>query len=333
MPTKNSASGEKSRLIAAFGVFGRHKQKSAAREALDEHRTRVFPRYRDAINKYLGRFGAGFSIGALKPADPRGIATSEYDLVVNQHDVPLVAKAQAQPSFCTTLSSGDRNTLALTFFFAKLEEEDHLDDLIIPIDDPASSLDDGRRLTTAQEIRRIAERAKQTIVLSHSRPLLCQVWEHVADRDSCATLMVRNVDDVSTIVEWNVSEAAITQYDEDHQKIRDFVTRSDHPKEAARAFRPVLEGFLRHSANEYFPPGWTLGQFIGRATDSEGRSTAIMPVKELEELSKLNEYANLFQHDTNPDYYQSDLANMNETQIMDFAKRVRRFTTKFPLGH
>jgi len=37
------------------------------------------------------------------------------------------------------------------------------------IDDPISNLDEHRALTTVQEIRRLAERAAQVIVLSHNK--------------------------------------------------------------------------------------------------------------------------------------------------------------------
>ena len=48
-----------------------------------------------------------------------------------------------------------------------------IDDVIVVIDDPASSLDDGRAFATVQEIRELVGRANQVIVLAHSRPILC----------------------------------------------------------------------------------------------------------------------------------------------------------------
>ena len=65
--------------------------------------------------------------------------------------------------FGTVLSTGDRNTLALAFFFASLQARASLDDAIVVIDDPASSLDDGRAFATVQEIRGLIGRSQHVI--------------------------------------------------------------------------------------------------------------------------------------------------------------------------
>ncbi len=85
------------------------------------------------------------------------------------------------PSFRNTLSAGDRNTLALAFFFASLDRDPALADKIVVIDDPMTSLDEHRSLTTVHEMRQLHDRVSQMIVLSHSKPFLLGVWND-ADR-------------------------------------------------------------------------------------------------------------------------------------------------------
>jgi wobble nucleotide-excising tRNase len=95
--------------------------------------------------------------------------------------------ARGVPSFKSTLSAGDRNTLALAFFFASIDLDDDVATKIVVIDDPISSLDDHRSLTTAQQIKSLAQRTAQVIVLAHDKRFLCQIWEH-ANRQHCTPL-------------------------------------------------------------------------------------------------------------------------------------------------
>src|SRR3546814_973643 len=78
-------------------------------------------------------------------------------------------------------------------------------DLIVVIDDPITSLDDHRSLTTVQEMRRLAERTAQVIVLSHNKQFLCRLWEGT-DPTLRAALEVARDGAGSTIRAWDVSQ-------------------------------------------------------------------------------------------------------------------------------
>jgi wobble nucleotide-excising tRNase len=129
-----------------------------ARTALDSYRQTIFPAYETAINAYLLKFNAGFSLGSVCSTNTRGGSSCTYNVVINSVPVSLTAGAGGGPAFRNTLSSGDRNTLALAFFFASLDRDPHLARKIVIIDDPMTSLDEHRSLTTIQEMRRLTQR-------------------------------------------------------------------------------------------------------------------------------------------------------------------------------
>ncbi len=122
-----------------------------ARAALEQYRANVFPNYQAAINRYLTRFNAGFHLDSVTATNTRGGPTCTYNLIINNTAV-AVAGGNPQPgdhSFKNTLSAGDRNALALAFFFASIElDQPNLANKTVVIDDPVSSLDDHRSLTT-----------------------------------------------------------------------------------------------------------------------------------------------------------------------------------------
>jgi wobble nucleotide-excising tRNase len=134
-------------------------ERDAAKAALDQYRNTVFPGYQTAINLYLGRLNAGFRVDRVVSTDTRGGPTCNYSLLVNNTHVPVAGNAGQNngPSFRTALSAGDRNTLALAFFFAALDQNPNLAQSVVVIDDPLSSLDDHRILATTQELRRLGQ--------------------------------------------------------------------------------------------------------------------------------------------------------------------------------
>ena len=88
-----------------------------ARTALDQYRTDVFPQYETAVNDYLRRLNASFRLSKVNSVNNRGGSSCSYVLSIGAGEVPLIDE-EGQPSFRSALSAGDRNTLALAFFFA-----------------------------------------------------------------------------------------------------------------------------------------------------------------------------------------------------------------------
>jgi ABC-type uncharacterized transport system ATPase subunit len=82
--------------------------------------------------------------------------------------------------------------------------------MVVVIDDPLSSLDDYRTAMTAQEIRAIAERSAQVLVLSHSKQLLCSL---AASVEEPAALEIRRDGEASVLVPWSVHDEAVTEND------------------------------------------------------------------------------------------------------------------------
>jgi wobble nucleotide-excising tRNase len=298
-----------------------------ARIALDQHRISSFPACQSAVNTYLFRFNAGFKLDNVCSANTRGGSTCTYELVINNTSVPVAGgtSAPASPSFSNTLSAGDRNTLALAFFLASFDQAPGLADKVVVIDDPISSMDEHRTLTTVQEIRRLAQRVSQVIVLSHSKPFLCNLWEGTDQSQRAALQIVRDAMG-STICAWDVNQDRITEHDHRHALLRDYMRSNiGNTREVARAIRPSLEAFMRVACPEHFPPEMMIGVFRGLCEQRVGGPQEILDATATQELRDLVEYANRFHHDTNP-AWATEVINDGELQgfvsrTLEFAKR------------
>ena len=306
--------------------FVTEQKRDTARTNLEKYRNQIFPEYNKAINDYLGRFNAGFRLDSVRSINTRGGSTCDYGVLINDQSVPLSAKVEGEPSFKSALSAGDRNTLALAFFFASLDNDPDRSQRVVVIDDPMTSLDEHRALTTVQEMRRLAGKVAQVIVLSHSKPFLCNIWSN-ADRTFRSVCRIARVNSGSTLAEWDINQDCITEHDRRHELVRKYISSGVGADERAVtiALRPMLESFVRVAYPECFPPGALLGQFITICEGREGTSQEVLSRANLEELRLLLVYVNLFHHDTNPSWR---TAAINDQELRGFARRTLIFTRR-----
>lgn len=310
-------------------VQEKHKTEAArdaAREALDRYRRRIFPEYETEINKYLRAFNAGYRVGRVTSANTRGGSACTYAVVINNREVPVgTGDREGSPSFRNTLSAGDRTTLALAFFFASLEHHPRMADAVVIIDDPIASMDSNRTLATVQEMRSLATRVGQLVVLSHDRPFLCQIWEGI-DRNDGAALEVARDASGSTIRAWDVTRDSITEHDKRHAMLRQHLqTPNPNLRQVAESLRPVLEVFARAAYPDQFGPGQALGHFQRAAQRLMGTADAPLSQNDLLELNNLMEYANRFHHDSNPAWA---TIVINDQELMHFTERTLRFARR-----
>jgi wobble nucleotide-excising tRNase len=295
-----------------------------ARAALDNYRQSIFPACQNVINDYLGRFNAGFRLDQVESVNTRGGSACSYSVLINNEAVPQTA--DAGPSFSNTLSAGDRNALALAFFFASLEQDQRFAQKIVVIDDPMTSLDEHRSLTTVQEVRRLLPRVAQVIVLSHSKPFLCNLWEGASAADRSAIRLIRAAAG-STFAPWDVRQDCITEHDRRHELVTTYLQAADPTveRQVAAALRPILEAFARVAYPNTFQPGGLLGPFIGICEQRVNRPLQILRQADISELRALLDYANLFHHDSNPAWATQAI---NDLALVNYAQRTLAFARR-----
>jgi hypothetical protein len=216
----------------------------------------------------------------------------------------------------------------LAFFFASLDQDPALQTKTVVIDDPISSLDEHREVTTVQQVRRLAERAAQMIVLSHSKPFLCRIWDGADATGRCA-LEVRSDGQGVSIREWDVRQDCITEHDRRHAILRAYLAHgSPDNREVAEAIRPVLEGFIRVAYPEHFPPGALLGSFLGLCGARVGTPEQILDPVDLAELRDVVEYANRFHHEPRAAW---ETQAINSGELTGFVRRTLNFAKRAPI--
>ena len=235
------------------------KKLKDANEAAADH-------YHVRVNHYLERFGVSARITRPTNSMAGNAGSADYSLIIRGESVQRGRGPGAAPipSFRNTLSTGDKTTLALAFFLAKLDQDGDLNQKVVVIDDPLASHDSHRRGKTVEAIKQLCGCCLQLIVLSHDEYFLRDIEKH------CVSAVKASYEiDYSDGDEWSVA-TKVRLNDlcrSDHTKRLDKLTAyADHrqgdPDNIVLHVRQVIETHFRRSYTAYFPHNRNLGQMV-----------------------------------------------------------------------
>jgi len=267
--------GVQSRVDAYYRAKKRDERarntRTKIQKALKKANDDAAEHYHQRVNHYLGRFGANFTISKITNSMQGNAGQADYGLLIKGETVSRGRGRQADaiPTFRNTLSAGDKTTLALAFFLAKLDNDPTLDCKTLVVDDPLSSHDSHRRRETVNAMKDLCGRCLQVIVLSHDEFLLREVQRRCVGV-ACAAFQI----DFDGGDEW--SSATAVDLDKlcraSHTKMVDelaaFVDlRKGDADEVALKVRQVLETHYRRSFTAYFAHDRNLGQIVRDISD------------------------------------------------------------------
>jgi wobble nucleotide-excising tRNase len=248
-------------------------RKEAARIKLDAETKKMPTQYQEKINYYLERFGAEFRIVDHKKVNPSGQAATEYKLMLK--GVEIIVGDNRTPeevaSFQNTLSEGDKNTLAFSYFLARLDSESDLQDKVLVFDDPISSLDRFRRNWTRNILRQFGKRAKQLIVLSHDPSFVEELAHSLRGTDFKCFAISWDPERSSSIIGLTTPEDLNKN---DHirniEKVKNYIkAKSGIPEDVQARLRHLCEHYLRRKYPRTFFRKDNLGSMLGIIRDSQ----------------------------------------------------------------
>lgn len=303
------------------------KEKNELKEKLNLYTQDVFKKYEENINKYLKKFGAGFEIVEIETMYPGGKPISSYCIKINEVSVGLGdSRVYGEPCFRNILSQGDKNSLAYSFFLAKLDQDSNIDKKTIIFDDPISSLDSFRKTCTEQEINRIGEKSKQCIVMSHDKYFLRAIWNNCNQGDA-NSLQILRTSGGSKIKEWDVVFETLGEYFQDYYDLINYIggnTVKDL-RSIARSIRPILEGYYRIKCPDNFGPTEWLGDLIKKINEASNSDPLCQLKSDLQELEEINNYSKKYHHKFNPS---TDTEPVSDAELKPFAERTLKLIRK-----
>ena len=143
---------------------------------LNEYKEQIFTTYLSTLNRHLEHFAPYLKLQKLT-SSYMGSSTEpavKFALCIHDQEVTHAEKGN-QVSMKYSLSEGDKNALALSFFLTKLELDTDLKEKIIVFDDPVSSFDANRLSKMLAQLIHFGQQAKQLFFLTHNDNLALEL--------------------------------------------------------------------------------------------------------------------------------------------------------------
>ena len=299
------------------------KEKDEEKKELNEHGRVITETLGKTINSYLGRLNAGFRIDYREPNYQGKEPAASYQILIN--DVPVSPRSTsenlAEASFRNTLSAGDKSTLALALFLAKLNADPALGESIVVLDDPFTSLDNFRRQFTAIEIRKLCGQAAQTVVLSHDKNFLRLLWEKIDQRTIKCIAIQTGAPDMITIAPYDIESETRPRHITERMKIEEFVEgEPDKAGYIRTRLRTVCEDFYRRGDTGLFREATSLEEII-RLLEDVPEDHPYKGV--IEDLRDINEYSRVEHH---AEVENDPSGESSDEELKGFCRRVLDIT-------
>jgi wobble nucleotide-excising tRNase len=279
---------KRNKLIEKRGAV--ETKKVQLKQEIDKDAAKVVGKYQAGINHYLAYFGCDIRIESVEPRFPSGKASVHYTLKAHGHAIELGVSSDG-PCFETVLSDGDKCTLALSFFFARLKDHETLAGRTVVLDDPVNSLGIARRTLIEGVIRDLRQREAQVVVLTHDERLAAIMWR---DRQlkNITSLQVERTRTGSALKPWDVERAIRSEYVDHYLALVNYLENGGDHKAPSGCIRPYVEQRLRYLyPGQPFETRNTLGQMIGKIRDSTPGSRIYALRAKLPELTAINDAA------------------------------------------
>lgn len=261
-------------------------------------------RYIDEININLRAFAPGLEITQLNKKATRFV----YHLKINGVQVRNDSESI---SLKRTLSEGDKNAIAFSFFMSRLKIKGNLENTIIVFDDPITSLDYKRRNVTKTKLANIAQRCKQFFLLSHDIQFVKDFKDYLQKYNQYVlNLKIQFDGKTAYLSQHDIHKDTLRGIFKDMTVIHDYVNNADRssflPRDVIRCIRPVLEGFLKIKYFGIIDNNKWLGDILGMIREATEDNPLHKQKANYEELCELNDYTSEYHHGDSP-YTENDI--------------------------
>jgi wobble nucleotide-excising tRNase len=296
-----------------------NQDKQTKKDALNQIMQATLDSYKNRINELLRVFCAQFSIPSIN-YDYRGGLRSNYSLHMRGADIDL---SGGIPDFKTSLSEGDKRTLAFAFFIASVEDDANLANKIIIIDDPMCSLDLNRKQQTRTILKRVYERCQQLIVMAHDPHFIRTFRDDILKSGSpqdVACIKLKTVSNrYSDFDVIDIDKECEGAYFKCHRILGEYLDGvAPSSIEVAKSIRPMLEGYLHRRFPGVINKGLLFGQIVSLIQSAPQGSPLVHAQNITAELNEINGYAGQYHHDTNPG---GDPVQVTDSELRLFVER------------
>jgi wobble nucleotide-excising tRNase len=283
---------------------------AAAKDALREHHDQTMQetlaRYEVAINRRLDALRTGFRIVQFAGRHDAGQRPrTTYAIQLRGRTIAELERAGNGHSLPTALSDGDRRSLALAFFLARLDLDRQLATRIVVFDDPMASFDENRKSETVRALQTLVGQCEQLIVLSHDAHFLRELSEalHTDGRACISHRIGYAAEEYAQFEPCDLGELCRLPYFERYLSAARYLAgqNAGQARQIAEDLRVLVEEYYKLRYPHLFGETMTLGNMIAEITRAPAGSALAMMHGLVDHLDRFNEYAGRYHH-SNPNH-------------------------------
>ena len=268
----------------------------------DEYAGPIYEKHIELVNKYLLKFTSYIKLAKFSYLDNTLFEKFRIYPIFEVYEEQVVF---TNPNINSKLgnarysmSEGDKSTIALCFFLARLELLG-IRDKIIVFDDPLSSFDYSRRSATIFQLAKIANESAQFILLTHDLGFATDFADKCSFIDQI-TLKIDHNGKSSVLYLHDFNSEFLTSTQKDIEVIKTFMqsgaTAEFDKREVIRCIRPVLEGVFKSKYFDIIPNDIWLGEIIERIKKSTDGSRLFKVKNFVDDIIELNDYTKSYHH-------------------------------------
>lgn len=280
-------------------------------------------KYVESINKYLSLFCDTMKITDINLSlnAQSNIQSLIYGIEICGHNITANQRSnRSAVSLKYYLSDGDKNALALSFFLARIDMIPDLSSYVVVIDDPFTSFDTHRKMTTITQLSRVSKKVNQFFLFTHDLHF-ANDFNNACD-ESILNLKIQMCNGSSALFLHDIRIEMLTGFNKDLMILRRFIEGSTpedaiYLREVIRCIRPTIEGFFRIKYFKYVKENQWLGDFIQMIRNSPDNSPLYRLKPFLDELEEINDYSKTYHH-SNPNYIE---VGISAIELRNYVKR------------
>ncbi|MGJ8549403.1 AAA family ATPase [Winogradskyella wichelsiae] len=263
----------------------------------------IYAKHVELVNKYLSKFTSYISLKEFSYLKN----TSDFEkfrifpiFKVYDEEVVFASPSNKIGNARYSMSEGDKSTVALCFFLARLEVLG-VSDKIIVFDDPISSFDYSRRNSTIFQLAKIVNSSIQFILLSHDLGFTADFSDKCSFIEQI-TLKIENNGETSFLNKYDINSEFLTSTQKDIEIIKEYlntgVNSESDKREVVRCIRPVLEGVFKSKYFDLIPNNIWLGDIIELIKQSSNGMRLYQLKTIVDDIIELNDYTKSYHHST-----------------------------------
>ena len=279
--------------------------------------------YLNSINRYLSLFCDTMKLTEVNLVfnSQANIQRLVYGIEICGHHITANQRRSGNSaSLKYYLSDGDKNALALSFFLARMDMIPELTSYVVVIDDPFTSFDSHRKMTTITQLTRLAKKVNQFFLFTHDLHFANDF--NNACNEHILNLKIQNINGSSALFLHNIRVEMLTGFNKDLMTLRQFLDGkmpedAIYLREVIRCIRPTIEGIFRIKYFKYVNANQWLGDFIQIIRDANINTPFHRLKQYLSEIEEINDYSKTYHH-SNPNYIE---VGISAIELKNYVKR------------